>query len=431
MKSILLSVSPNLIIKDTTGDYDRPALARAVAYWLDKIEEITDPRPIGICFGNQTTSFQSVALLLATFKSGKDYFKVDRVDAIHADPELKLYFPGGVSKIFVTGPQDYDLNLLNGKITYTDDIRNITASLTYNNRDNLEILFRYGHFKHANTSGTTGNPKIATTRILFDAMSILTAIEQYVDPEDYCVFQHNMTHVGVHSTAILPAVFGAKVLHFSDANGWESAIPNATHSQVFYTTIDHLVMPKNNIRVVTTGGDFLKPALIDYLLDSGVETILDIYGLTEASPPLAIREIRSQEDAAKPFKWINKYYGCQIDEMGNIAIIRPDGELYQTSDIGTFDGENLVYKGRRTGDKIRFQNILVDAPSFKLLFDQGTQINSYFLDFSVKADFPTIYVMPADYQRALEYVKENEVVINVVEVPALPTNGGIKNTRLT
>ena len=117
--------------------------------------------------------------------------------------------------------------------------------------------------------------------------------------------------------------------------------------------------------------------------------------------------------------------------MGNIAIIRPDGELYQTSDIGTFDGENLVYKGRRNGDKIRFQNILVDAPSFKLLFDQGTQINSYFLDFSVKADFPTIYVMPADYQRALAYIKENEVVINVVEVPALPTNGGIKNTRLT
>ena len=72
-KDITLTVGPHLTVNDYSGDYTRNDLARSVAYWLDIINSVSNPRPLAICFGVGSTTFQTVAVLLAVIASGRNY----------------------------------------------------------------------------------------------------------------------------------------------------------------------------------------------------------------------------------------------------------------------------------------------------------------------------------------------------------------------
>lgn len=423
MKDIELSVSPDLVIKYKNKIYTREQLSRSVAYWYDIVEKLDD-RPIGIYFSEGGTTYQTIAFLLAAISVGKEYYKMD---------SLIDDYPGGVSKIFVVGEEAHKLQDKLTDHVFVEASVNYMISSTFDKEHSLKIKFRDDRNKYAKTSGTTGAPKFVKTKLSHDALSIQCAIDNYFYPDDYCVFSHNMSHVGVHSTAIFPAIFKARVLSLTSHKEWKTEILNATHTQYFYVmmNISAEKFPKNHthkIRTVTTGGDFLKPELVKYLLDSGAERIIDIYGLTEASPPLAIREIRSIEDLDKKFIWVNKHFKYFNASDTTLFIIRPDCSILKTTDVMTSENEMLTYRGRVYSELIRCHDILYSIMDFRVLMESATGVIDYYLDIRSR-DFSKIYVLEKDYESIRSFVSNSRVVLEVVLVKKLPTKGGIKYTR--
>jgi hypothetical protein len=196
--------------------------------------------------------------------------------------------------------------------------------------------------------------------------------------------------------------------------------------------LDWNILPKDhNIKTITTGGDFLSPILVNELLiNKGVEKIIDIYGLTEAAPPLAIREITCLSDLEKPFIWVNNAYDCYLDDRGTAIVIRPDGVHWNSNDLARYDAatKEFYYLGRHgSGARIRMKDILVSTYDFRQVFERETGILNYFLD-TTKQGIPNLLVLESDKETALEFVKSHEVTVEITFVDLFATNGGIKNT---
>jgi len=171
------------------------------------------------------------------------------------------------------------------------------------------------------------------------------------------------------------------------------------------------------------------PNLVNKLLDAGVEKIVDIYGLTEAAPPLAIRTITCLDDMSKPFKWVNDAYECYIDERGTAVVIRPDGVHWKANDLARYDSntKEFYYIGRYgAGLRVRIQGLLFDTHDFKEKFESETMISNYFLD--TTSNIPKLLVTAKDQQTAEKFIKDFEVTVDLHITDHFRTNGGIKNT---
>ena len=432
-----ITVSNNLTIRDYSGTYSRSDLAKAVAYWKNKIESVTDPRPIAICFGAGSTSFQTVAVLLALIDSGRSYYKFDQL-APGATKETIKYpkIEGGVSCTIIAGSVKTDFD-------YSEDPDVIEAESEFNRKQvksysdshSLTIQFRIDQKRYNNTSGTsTGFPKLIEASVGNDGYSIQTAMDQYINEDDHCIFLHGMSHIGVHTTAILPSVFKARAVTFAENNNvWLEKVKESSHCQFFYTMMEFNKLPEDHtIKTVTTGGDFLSPTLVEELIvNKGVKRIVDIYGLTEAAPPLAIREITCLEDLSKPFIWVNDAYDCYIDESGTAVVIRPDGVHWPSYDLARYnkDTKEFFYLGRHgSGSRIRVKSMLLSTFDFRQSFEEATGIVNYFLDTTVQG-VPKIMILQSDQYIVDKYIKEHEVTLEVEIVKNFSTNGGIKNTR--
>lgn len=436
-KEIQIRVSDSLTIRDYSGTYTRDDLAKAVAYWKNKIDTVTDPRPIAICFGAGSTSFQTVAVLLALIDSGRSYYKFDQL-APGATKETIKYpkIEGGVSCTIIAGSVKTDFDYSNDPdvIEAESSLHQQQAS-NYNDSHSLTITFRLDQKRYNNTSGTsTGFPKLIEASVGNDGFSIQTAMNHYINEDDHCVFLHGMSHIGVHTTAILPSVFKAKYVTFAETNNvWLEKTKVANHCQFFYTMMDYNKLPNDHsIKTVTTGGDFLSPKLVEELiLNKGVERIIDIYGLTEAAPPLAIREITCLEDLEKPFTWVNDAYDCYIDESGTAVVIRPDGVHWPSYDLARYnkDTREFYYLGRHgSGARIRVKSMLLTTFEFRQMFEETTGLVNYFLDTTVQG-VPKMMILHNDEPIVSNFIKEHEATIQIEIVNNFSTNGGIKNTR--
>lgn len=436
-KEIQIRVSDSLTIRDYSGTYTRDDLAKAVAYWKNKIDTVTDPRPIAICFGAGSTSFQTVAVLLALIDSGRSYYKFDQL-APGATKETIKYpkIEGGVSCTIIAGSVKTDFDYSNDPdvIEAESSLHQQQAS-NYNDSHSLTITFRLDQKRYNNTSGTsTGFPKLIEASVGNDGYSIQTAMNHYINEDDHCVFLHGMSHIGVHTTAILPSVFKAKYVTFAETNNvWLEKTKVANHCQFFYTMMDYNKLPNDHsIKTVTTGGDFLSPKLVEELiLNKGVERIIDIYGLTEAAPPLAIREITCLENLEKPFTWVNDAYDCYIDESGTAVVIRPDGVHWPSYDLARYnkDTREFYYLGRHgSGARIRVKSMLLTTFEFRQMFEETTGLVNYFLDTTVQG-VPKMMILHNDEPIVSNFIKEHEATIQIEIVNNFSTNGGIKNTR--
>lgn len=433
MKNIVLTVGPKLIINDHHGRHYRHELSRSVAYWLDKINSINDPRPLAICFGAGSTTFQTVALLLAIISSGKNYYKFDQLSPGAEREDIKYpKIEGGVSATFIAGTVKTDFDYSNDPDVFEIEKEQLLIEAkAYHKQHDLSFEFKQSQKRFNNTSGTTtGFPKLIEATVGNDGHSVKTAMDSYISEDDHCVFSHNMSHIGVHTTAILPAIFKAKEVSFiKTGHEWTEEVVNATHIQFFYTMLEYYEFPKEHkIKTVTTGGDFLMPNLVTKLLDSGVERIIDIYGLTEAAPPLAIREIRSLDDLSKPFKWVNDAYQCYIEDS-LATVIRPDGVHWRASDLARYDHEtkDFYYIGRHgSGARVRVQGILLDTFDFRKKLEQETAITNYFVN--TTSEIPKLLVTHKDQIAAEKFIKDFEVTIDLVVTDNFRTSGGIKNT---
>lgn len=432
MQNIVLTINPNLVIKDHKGIHTRQDLSRAVSYWEDIINSIDDSRPIAICFGAGSTTFQTVAVLLAIISSGKNYYKFDQLSPGAVQEDIKYpRIEGGVSSTFIAGTVKTEFDYSNDPLVFETELDDVLLQAkNYNKEHALTFEFKQTQKRYNNTSGTTtGFPKLIEATVGNDGHSIKAAMDHYILEDDICGFSHNMSHIGVHTTAILPAVFKAKEVRFIETGfEWTQQVAELTHTQFFYTMLDLYDFPKNHsVKTVTTGGDFLMPNLATKLLDAGVEKIIDIYGLTEAAPPLAIREIRSLEDLKKPFKWINDAYQCYIDD--SIAtIIRPDGVHWKASDLARYDHEtkDFYYIGRHgSGLRIRMQGLLFDTFDFKKKLELETSISNYFVD--TTSPVPKLLVTEKDKAMTEKFIKDFDVTIELIITDNFRTSGGIKN----
>lgn len=436
-KEIQITVSNNLTIRDYSGTYTREDLAKAVAYWKNKIESVADPRPIAICFGAGSTSFQTVAVLLALIDSGRSYYKFDQL-APGATKETIKYpkIEGGVSCTIIAGSVKTDFDYSNDPdVIEAESMLHQQQAKTYNNSHSLTITFRLDQKRYNNTSGTTtGFPTLIEASVGNDGYSIQTAMTQYIKEDDHCVFLHGMSHIGVHTTAILPSVFKAKYVTFAETNNvWLEKTKVASHCQFFYTMMDYNKLPSDHsIKTVSTGGDFLSPKLVEELIvNKGIERIIDIYGLTEAAPPLAIREITCLEDLSKPFKWVNPAYDCYIEESGTAVVIRPDGVHWPSYDLARYNKETgeFFYLGRHgAGARIRVKSMLLTTFEFRQTFEEATGIVNYFLDTTVQG-MPKLLILQTDEDVVSNFIKEHEATVQIELVKNFSTNGGIKNTR--
>lgn len=434
MENKVLSISTNLVINDHYGSHTRDELTRAVAYWEDKITSVNDPRPIAICFGAGSTTFQTIALLLAIISSGRNYYKFDQLSPGAIKEDIKYpKIEGGVSITFIAGTIKTDFDYSNDPNVIEIELEKfLLEAKTYGQSHNLTFEFKQSQKRYNNTSGTTsGFPKLIEATVGNDGHSIKTAMDYYISEDDHCGFAHSMSHIGVHTTAILPAIFKAKEVSFIETGPeWKNKIASVTHTQFFYTMADLYDFPDHhNVKTVTTGGDFLMPNLVSKLLDAGVEKIVDIYGLTEAAPPLAIRIITCLDDMSKPFKWVNDAYECYIDERGTAVVIRPDGVHWRANDLARYDHDTkeFYYIGRYgAGLRVRIQGLLFDTHDFKEKFEDETMISNYFLD--TTTDIPKLLVTSKDQLIAQKFINDFEVAVELQVTDHFRTNGGIKNT---
>jgi len=430
VEDIVLKVSKNLIIRDPAGEYTREQLAAAVGYWKQFIADNDNGYPFGIVYAGGSTSFSSVAVLLALIDYGKDYVKIDPyLPIIDYVKSAETNF-GGFGKVFVVG---YDIKIPeedfrgSNRIVLADQ----HPATKYAVPHSLDITFREHNYKYSFSSGTTGKPRLIKTSVGYDALSIRIAIDEYIRPDDYCVFSHGMSHVGVHSTAILPAVFGASVLSFANHDNWESEMLKATHSQFFYTMVDTHKMPKcTKLRYVTTGGDYLKPKLLEHLFDGGAQTVVDIYGLTEASPPLAVRYINNLSETDKRFNIINHHYRYSVNSTSGLLLIeRPNGVQFPSGDIVDLHDNQIRYVGRLLDTNwIRVDGIKMLTGHFKTMLETDTGILNYFINFD-NGDNPLINITSKDYATLADYVRQKSIVIDIDVVDTVPTADGIKTTR--
>lgn len=404
--------------------YNKQDLARAVSFWSHQINQISDcDKILGVCYGS--LSFSNLAFKLALIASGKSYEKIN-------DLENLIVNYVNYSAVFITGDtqnyKDFNNNLpsTQNKIIYTDRYSFAHKIQAWNKFHNLKISFQEQQEIIEYTSGTTGVPKKTSVNAYIQGCAVRCAINTYFDPNDRCVFLHSMHHTGVHTTAILPAVFCTSFLCLSNPVTWGADIEQATHIQFFTPMRDFFPLPKK-LRTLVFGGDMLKPLLTNYIFDHcQVENFIDIYGLTECYPPLAVRRIKSIKDLNNPFDWVNKHHRPRI--VDNILVIeRSDGQLVNTGDEASINAQGqLIMLGRKT-NTVRINGVLHSALEFKYHFEKNTGITDHVLFFENNS---AILLTHTHHQIQVEqYAKEHGLEAELRFEMTLNTSGGIKHIK--
>ena len=412
-------IRKDFILRYRRRNYNYKDLAQGVSYWLNQINTIDDSRPIGISYA--TLSFSSIAFLLALYKSQRSF---THLGVVGKEVNDELIRTQGLSAVFVVGDlfhSNVTLDIITNQIHHTDTWDHAYNCATWTGFEELDIPFTDQQTINAFTSGSTGKPSAVSMTAYTESLSIQLAMEIFFVEDDYCVFAHGMSHMGVHTTAILPGLFKAKVVSLAD-HTWDEEMIYATHVQ-FFSTMSFLQLPKQ-LRVITTGGNLLKSTFLEHIHSQcSVENIYDIYGLTECLPPLAVRTVNSISDLNKPFTWINCAYQVAI-ESDRIKITRPDDVVFVTSDRGSLIDRQLTFLGRALS-LVRLNGNLVTVEQFKNEFETVTKILDYVIEY-VNNEF-VLHALIHDVNAVTGFIQNTGANVFAKYHAALNTNGGIKN----
>ena len=422
-EEVLLTVPAHITVKYDNNDYSRDELSQAVSYWKHVISTLHAHKIIGV--GIADLSFSNLAFMLALIDSGRDYEKIGRYEGINERVE-------NYSALFITGDIIQSREILQyvpfprSSVVVTDSYTHARNIMHWPDRHPLTICFRSNQRVIEYTSGSTGVPKKTEVSSYIQARSIETAIATYFDPNDYCVFLHNMAHTGVHTTAIFPGVFCASVLSLATSKTWNAEILKATHIQYFTTMRNHFSLPKK-VRVLVFGGDMLKPLMTKHILDNcDVENFYDVYGLTECLPPLAIRKITCEDDLFLPFKWVNHYHQPNILN-GGLFVKRCDGVTIGTGDSATLTESGELFLNGRFTYTVRLNGTLHSSHELKLHLEKHTDITSHVLAFENGS--PVLIVLEKDQSQIEQYAQEYQLEADLRFQTDLNTNGGIKHIK--
>lgn len=413
-------IRPDFILRYRRKNYSCDEISQAVSYWLNIINQFDKDKIIGITFAS--LSFSGVCCLLALYKSGRSFRHLGVMGREINDQKRA---EENLSAIIVIGEvlnSGLELSYIHNEILVTDNWEHAVSYCLHNSKEELVFDFTDSQYIEGYTSGSTGRPTRTKMTTYLESLSIEIAMNLFFKEDDYCVFSHGMSHMGVHSTAILPGIFKAKTVSLADYT-WDEEIEKATHIQFFTTMSSFLKLPKK-LRVITTGGNSLKQTFLETIQNQcDYDSLYDIYGLTECLPPLAVRNIKIKEDLSKPFKWINKFY--KVSTVGNrIQITRPDGEVFLTSDTGIVNQDQLTFQGRAL-KMLRVNGNLLSIEEFKEQFEKTTGILDYVIEY--KNEEFILHGLESDSSRILLFIQDHIVNLIPKFYENLDTNGGIKN----
>jgi len=401
--------------------YTYDDLSQAVSYWLDHIGKITDTNNIGVAYCQ--LSFSAMALILALYKSGRNFTHLG-IHSLRLNHDSKA--DHNISQVYVVGATEEDPNFYRIPFDYirTDAWQHAWAISRWPGREELDIPFSADQIITCYTGGTTGRSKSICISAELEAVSIELAQQMFFEPDDYCVFQHSMGHAGVHTTALLPGMFTARVVSLADVVTWNQEVSQATHVQYFYTMKDFFELPAR-LRMITTGGSMIKPVFLEYVQSRcQYDLFYDIYGLTECLPPLAVRNIQSAADLELPFTWVNHAYQFET-VVDKLRITRPDGVVVMPDDRGMRMESQLHFYGRDQDSKlIRVRGHLISFQDFQLEFESQTGVVNYVL--STQNGSPSIQILSSQQAQCKDWLTANQVEAEITYVDNLKTSGGIK-----
>lgn len=423
---MLFKCSPNLKIFSREW-FDYRDLSATVGYWSNFLKQrySNSEDPIGIV-PTGDSSFPSLAFFLALYESRTNF----------------IYLPNYYDYTDYYYQQTYNLPKLQDLIILGVDISNQikarpsvikTADFhhSYKIFENpiyspLEFEFSEDHKIITLSSGSTGTPKLIHSTAKDEARSISTAIREYFDPNDVCLFSHGLSHRGVHTTSFLPGLFSVDTIMLAEAYNWPSLVEKATHCQWFATMRAHCNLTPN-LKKITFGGSILSESTADYIFSGSPDaTVYDIYGLTECLPPVAIRKLTKD---SRPDTFILCREDLSID-------VKEDNILHIT--------DNITSVNYPTGDRAE----IVSATEFKFLGRDkkevrvaGSLINQSVIISMLEKDFDSLSFSGAIKNGTLYLQvtsKENKKIITewcatklvedftVEVVERIITSGGIK-----
>jgi hypothetical protein len=390
-------------------DYSKPALARAVAFYLDLIQG-SNHEKIAVGFGN--LSLLSVAFMLALHKSGKEYTMVYHDGTFNFDDYSHLY-----SHLFFTGVPNSDgvvklneiLKIDPNSITLTDFSE--SSAFSYYKQDDL--IFDYNKNKKVNIVNIIEANDVALlyTTEKIEGSSIAAAMQNYFIEDDYVVMMRPFSHVGVGTLSIYPAFFKVKNISICTfPPDWEEEYHKATHIHIEKQMMSYGCNLPKKLRMLTSGGYNFNSECVNYVTSrSKIENIIDCFGTARCPPPLAIRH--TLKDTS--FEWINEFIKLGIKEGTEQLMFSAEQDLVFNEMPGSFrnnivtdDTIELLDNGRRfslTGKlvlKIRMAHVLYELRDFERLFSERSGIKDFRIKFEVIDGLknPVLYVNEQDFK---------------------------------
>lgn len=154
------------------------------------------------------------------------------------------------------------------------------------------------------TSGTTGKPRtlLHSHRSLFASSS--RSRKHFYAAGDKVLLYSTMNHVGVLSVQTLPVMsLPLRAILYDDfasiADAIKKTSPNKTI--LFPGTVEKIPadVPLDGMEVIS-GGGILLPEFLEYLFARGVARVLNVYGLSEAMPPICY-SVNTKSDWSKNY----------------------------------------------------------------------------------------------------------------------------------
>lgn len=290
---MIFKCSPNLKIFSNDAWFDYNDLSIAVGYWANILKEKWGHSdiPIGVV-ATGDTSFSTTSFFLALYETKTNYVYLPNYYDYTEPNFCEKYELPEIQQLVILGSE------YNTKIKAITPLTFRTADFVHSFRmfetphySPLEFEFSDQHKITTLTSGSTGKSRVIITTAASEARSISAAIAEYFDPDDVCLFSHGLSHRGVHTTSILPALFFVDTIYFAETYTWSLIVDKATHCQ-WFATMRQWCNLTPNLKKITFGGSILSDSTADYIFSCSPDVIVyDIYGLTECLPPVAIRKL--------------------------------------------------------------------------------------------------------------------------------------------
>lgn len=396
--------------------YSRDDLARGVSYWANYLLTTYNRNhglPLGVAHG--VITFSSLCAYLALYKIQMPFVCIDG----HRPYEDSTPCQG---KIILGEPLAEIKSKLD--IDCTDYFSHGLAMGRHKNSDDLIFDFSENHIITSFTSGSTGKKSRVETSAHAEGLAISQAISEYFDHDDVCMFSHEMTHRGVHTTAILPALFAVGQILVVNAQEWPRSLENVTHCQWFPIMREYFKLAPN-IKKITVGGSKLDDETADYLLGQAPDaTIYDIYGLTECLPPLAVRKITVN---SRPSEFTICRHDLKFNTLdGRLSVSGKTG-VVQTGDCVEFVNDTDFRFIGRFKKLIRVNGRLHNQSDLQVLLGKNFPIDQFSLNIVQEK---LVLQVTENTDQYIEWCQKNYVEdFSVTQVDKIATSGGIKTVN--